>query len=152
MKSKKIVAVLLMAIMVFGGRGIRASAAEEVLAFNVQMVYGLPRSSEQLDSYSIGLTNKGNGKLTMTYTVFGTHEMACIGAQKIVVEEELAPDEWGTYKTYSSLYNYNDISRAGSIEVSVIAGTKYRAVLTAYGRDSSGSDTGTVTSYEIVAK
>ena len=110
------------------------------------------RSSDQLDSYSIGLTQAGSGQLKITYDVWGTHPMDCIGAQSIILEEEVAPGKWQESTSYSEQYTYDSITHADVIYVKVFPGTKYRASLTAYARDSRGYDTGTVTSYIVLAR
>lgn len=109
------------------------------------------RASYQLDSYAIGLTQARNGQLKITYDVWGTHPMDCIGAKLIVLEEEVAPDVWQEYTSYTQQFTYDSITHADVLYVSVLPGTRYRATLTAYARDSRGYDTGTVTSYTILA-
>lgn len=109
------------------------------------------RASYQLDSYAIGLTKAGSGKLKITYDVWGTHPMDCIGAQLIVLEEEVAPGVWREYTAYTQQFTYNSITHADVLYVSVFPGTRYRATLTAYARDSRGYDTGKVTSYTVLA-
>lgn len=110
------------------------------------------RASNQLNSYAIGLTQAGSGQLKITYDVWGTRPMDCIGAKLIVLEEEVAPGVWQEYKSYSQQFTYNSITHADVFYVSVFPGTSYRATLTAYARDSSGYDTGTVTSYTVKAR
>lgn len=122
-----------------------------LLMVDGMMVY-LPRASKQLDSYSINLTDKGNGVLKVYYAVYGTHDgMACVGAKSIVIEEEVTKGVWVEYQTFSTLYDYGVLYCSDAFEVSVIPGGRYRAVLTAYARDVSGSDTGEVTSKTVVA-
>lgn len=137
-----------------GTEKVQIAAVDEagtLIMVNGEMVY-LPRASKQLDSYSINLTDKGDGTLKVYYAVYGTHDgMACVGAQKVVIEEEVSPSVWVEYKSFNSLYDYDVLYCSDAFEVSVIPGGKYRAVLTAYARDSSGADTGTVTSKTVVA-
>lgn len=154
----KLATTCLLAAVILGSSAQAAGTAPmAVKQFSNQdrpyLVYALPRASDQLDSYAVGLSDLGNGKLRVSYSVFGTHDkMDCVGAKSIVIEEEIAPGVWDTYKSYSDLYNYSDISRLGSFEVSVRRGSTYRAVLTAYARDSAGNDTGEVTSRSVIAK
>ena len=46
-----------------------------------------PRASLYLDGYGVGISAKGGGKMTVSFVVYGTDVMDCLGAQKIVIEE-----------------------------------------------------------------
>lgn len=148
---KKLVSILICAVMIVSsGTSLAAAATNSEQA--VPLAFISPRASEQLDSYAISLTAKGDGILSVYYSVYGTHDkMACIGAQTITIEKKTGSSTWTTYKTFSSLYSYNTISRVDSFTFNAVPGTTYRAVMTAYGRDSSGSDTGEITSYSVAA-
>lgn len=108
-----------------------------------------PQASLYLDGYAIGVNAKGNGKMAVTFVVYGTDIMDCLGAQKILVEEWDGID-WEKTGTYSvekntSFYAEGVSEHAGTVYFYGLPGVQYRATLTAYAEKDGGSDTGTVT-------
>ena len=109
-----------------------------------------PQASLYLDGYGVGVTAKGNGRMSVSYVVFGTDVMDKLGAQTILVEE-WDGTEWVKTGTYSvsknpSFYASNVSEHAGNVYFYGLPGIDYRATLTAYAALGSGSDTGEVTS------
>lgn len=110
----------------------------------------VPQSSLYLDGYGVGVTAKGNGRMSVSYVVFGTDVMDKLGAQTILVEE-WDGTEWVKTGTYSvtknpSFYASDVSEHAGNVYFYGVPGIDYRATLTAYAALGSGSDTGEVTS------
>lgn len=109
-----------------------------------------PHASLYLDGYGVGVTAKGNCRMSVSYVVFGTDIMDKLGAQTILVEE-WDGTEWVKTGTYSATKNTSfyasDVSEhAGNVSFYGVPGVEYRATLTAYAELDGGSDTGTVTS------
>lgn len=109
-----------------------------------------PYASLYLDGYGVSLAAKGGGKMTVTFIVYGTDDMDCLGAQKIVIEE-WDGIEWTKMGTLTAeknpgFYAYDISEHAASANFYGIPGMHYRATLTAYAELDGGSDTGTVTS------
>ena len=114
------------------------------------------RASLYLDGYAIGITAKGNAKMSISFVVYGTKTMDCSGAQKIVVEEWDGED-WVNPVTYTAEKNPNFLYENASEYTSSVTfyglpGVPYRATLTAYAERNGGSDTGTVTSNPTTCK
>lgn len=108
-----------------------------------------PQASLYLDGYGISVNAKGGGLMSVTYIVYGTGTMNCLGAQKILIEEWDGSD-WETTGTLSveknpEFYGYKASEHAGSTTFYGIPGIQYRATLTAYA-EKGGSDTATITS------
>jgi hypothetical protein len=108
-----------------------------------------PRASLYLDGYGISISPDGNSKMSVTYIVYGTKTMDCLGAQKILVEEWNGQD-WEKTGTYSAeknpdFYAYEASEHIGTVTFYGLPGIQYRATLTAYAELNGGSDTGTVT-------
>lgn len=109
-----------------------------------------PHASLYLDAYAIGVKAKGNGLMAVTYIVYGTDIMDCLGAQKIVVEEWDGED-WFPTATYPveknpEFYAADVSEHAGTVYFYGLHGVQYRATLTAYAELNGGSDTGIIIS------
>lgn len=108
-----------------------------------------PQASLYLDGYGISVNPKGGGLMSVTFIVYGTDVMDCLGAKKIVIEEWDGSD-WVTTGTYSvnnnsGFYAYDASEHAGSVTFYGTPGLQYRATLTAYAELDGGSDTKTFT-------
>ncbi|MFQ9206995.1 MAG: hypothetical protein ACLR28_13935 [Flavonifractor plautii] len=109
-----------------------------------------PFSSEYLARCSISLSSGGSGKVSVSFTVSAKSSMDKLGAQSIVIEQNTG-NGWRTYKTYTGtstngFYDYDAILYGHSFSFSATSGVSYRAVLTAYAQNSSGSETDTAIS------
>lgn len=105
------------------------------------------QSSTHLNTYSIYLGATGNNKMTVSFSVLGTGQMTKIGAQKILIEKQTG-SSWVTVATYHgstnpAFYRSNAYSHAYEFSFTGSPGVTYRATLTAYAENSSGSDTQT---------
>lgn len=131
---KKRIFSLLLALALMGST---VCAAAELSERSIQ-------ASLYLDGYGISITPKGSGKMSVTYIVYGTKTMDCIGAQKIVVEEWDGSD-WSNPITYTAeknpeFYAYNAAEHAGSFTFYGTPGLQYQATLTAYAERDGGFD------------
>lgn len=109
-----------------------------------------PYASLYLDGYAIGIVPKGNCLMSVTFIVYGTDLMDCLGAQEIEIEEWDGV-EWLPTATYSAdnnpnFYAYNASEHTASVSFYGLPGAQYRAILTAYAELDGGSDTGTLVS------
>lgn len=116
----------------------------------VELEEPVPHASLYLDAYAIGVEALGGGEMMVTFIVYGTDDMDCIGAQKILVEE-WDGTEWVKTGTLTAeknpkFYAYNVSEHAEATTFYGLPGVHYRATLTAYAELDGGSDTGTVTS------
>lgn len=127
-----------------------AMLGSSVCATAVELEEPVPHASLYLDAYAVGVKAKGGGKMTITFIVYGTDDMDCLGAQEILVEEWDGTEwlETGTMtaKKNPEFYAYNASEHIGSADFYGLPGVPYRATLTAYAEKDGGSDTGTVTS------
>lgn len=106
-----------------------------------------PDASEQLNQYSVSLSNVSRGTMCVTFSVFGVGVMDTIGAKQIVIEQQVMSGVWQPVKTFGTQYGYDSLYKGGSLEFTVTPGVIYRATLTAYAKDyDGGSDTGSVSS------
>lgn len=137
---KKRILSLLLALALVGSSACAVAAESEDPA---------PQASLYLDGYSVTIKPKGGGLMSVTFIVYGTDTMDCIGAQKIVVEEWDGA-EWDNPITFtaeqnSNFYKANAAEYTASTSFYGIPGLQYRATLTAYAELDGGSDTGTFT-------
>lgn len=110
-----------------------------------------PYASDYLDTYGIGVTAKGGGRMSVTFLVYGTDTMDKIGAQKIVVEE-WDGESWANFAEYTASKNSNFLltqaaEHTASVTFYGTPGLQYRATLYAYAELDGVFDMGTVTSY-----
>jgi len=78
--------------------------------------------------------------------ITGTRTMTKIGVYSLFIEEK-KNGVWSEYDTvygiyHSDFYDYNTNSYLGEYFFNGVAGRQYRVTMTAYARDSTGSDTG----------
>lgn len=114
------------------------------------------RASKYLDGYSVGVDTRGNGKIAVAMNVDGVGIMDKIGVREL----EIWYKENGVWKYEDSLYGaehpefyeYNSRDYVGTTYFQGTPGVTYRVVLRAYAGNSTGSDTGEVTSPAIVCE
>lgn len=143
--SKIVCVALAMLMLTSAGGAVEATAAENEL---------MPQASYYLSGYSSGLKAKGNRKMTVTYSVYGTNKMDKIGVNEILVEYWNGSDWVTDHHVYGSkhpeFYSTEEIGHAGGYSFYGMPGLKYRATVTAYAELDGGSDTGEITSQEVV--
>lgn len=113
-----------------------------------------PRASYYLSGYSSGLVAKGNRKMNVNFSVFGTREMDKIGVNEVLVEywngSDWVIDHHAYGSNHADFYSTNSNAHAGGYSFYGMPGLKYRATVTAYAELDGGSDTGEITSQEVV--
>lgn len=122
-----------------------------VSAFAAETRIVEPRASDYLDGAYITLTSQGSRQMTLGYAIYGTKLMSKIGVTKIEVEE-YDGFEWHFYTSFTSSYTYNDDTHADTVYFEGHPGCEYRAVLYAYAKNSSGSDSRKYTGSGVVCK
>lgn len=117
-----------------------------------------PRASYTLDSYYVGLSAEGEGKMLISPVVNGVGQQDKIGVQQVDIEYKTSAN--GTWEYYDSMYaaeypefyTYKDWSYLGDIYFDGVPGHYYRVTITAYAKKGTLSDTGYVTSPGVRCK
>lgn len=143
--TKKFITVIIALCFVLGTLG--AYAVGDGIA---------PRASYYLNDYSLVMVADGDGQMSVSYTVCATNIMTKVGAQSIEIQRG-SSSGWTTVKTYygsenADFYSYDKVAHAGDVFFEGEVGKTYRAILTAYAGNSSGSDTATLTCTAKVCK
>lgn len=113
------------------------------------------QSSLYLSDYNAWVTASGSGSVEVGYSVNATRTMTSIGATKIVIQQK-SGSSWVAVKTYyssttSKLLASNTNSMAGCITYNGTSGNTYRAIVTVFAGNSSGSGSATVTTGSVTA-
>lgn len=94
----------------------------------------------------------GNGKVKVAFDLFGTGVMSMIGATTInVYKSNGTCVATYTYYNYSSMMGYNKEYHSSSITYYGTSGQSYYATVTVYARNSTGSDSRTITTNTVTA-
>jgi hypothetical protein len=112
-------------------------------------------ASNYLDNYSASAQAGTNHKVLISFDVNATRIMNSVGASQIVVQVN-NNGVWTGVSTYTgSISNgmlaANNLSNTGSISYFGIAGKQYRARVTVYAGNSTGSDSRTITTNTVTA-
>lgn len=105
-----------------------------------------PRASAYFDGYAMVIGPLGNGKMNVSFAVYGTGHMDKIGVYSLRIETEFAPEKWvEEFTVYgedhvTDFFSEDIYEHVGSYTFTGIPGLKYRAVLVAYAEDASGSE------------
>lgn len=105
-----------------------------------------PRASAYFDAYAMSIVPEGNGRMAVSFAVYGTGRMNKIGVYSLRIETEFAPDKWvEEFTVYgedhaTDFFSENIYEHIGGYYFTGIPGLKYRAVLVAYAEDASGSE------------
>lgn len=116
-----------------------------------------PLASDYLYFYSAYIADKGNGKLNIHFSVNCSGEMSEIGASSITLMWSSNGTDWYTAKTFkprdhSQMLSQNKISYMSSVTYSGTKGKYYKALVTFYAKNSSGSDSISIWTSQIKAK
>ena len=116
----------------------------------------LPQASLYLSSYGVDLIAIGNGEMAVEMEVDATGLMTKVGVLSLYIEQKIN-GVWQEYDTvygiyHSDFYAYNDYDYLGEYIFSGVAGRQYRVTMTAYARNSTGSDTGIVMSGAVTCR
>ena len=114
------------------------------------------RSSAYLDGYSVAIEARGDGEIAVIMNVDGKGVMDKIGVREVEIDYK----ENGTWKYYDSVYaaehpefyDYDSRDFMGTTYFQGTPGVLYRVTLTVYAGNSTGHDTGYITSYAVTCK
>ncbi len=155
MKKRLISLVVMLAII--SCTTVNALASSPFQESNPNMsVISIRRASAYLDGYSVGIEARGNGTIAVMMNVDGTGVMDKIGVREVEIDYK----ENGTWKYYDSLYaaehpefyDYDSRDFMGTTYFQGTPGVLYRVTLTVYAGNSTGHDTGYITSYAVTCK
>lgn len=110
-----------------------------------------PYASTYFSNYSAEIIPNRNGEITIRYSDQAKTPMTELGASKVVVQEK-SGSAWTDKKTFKksttpSMVGSNRAVFSKDLSYSGTAGKEYRAIVTFYAKNSSGSDTKTYTYY-----
>ena len=110
-----------------------------------------PYASTYFANYSAEIIPGNDGEIIIRYSVQAKTTMTELGASKVVVQEK-SGSTWTNKKTFNksttpSMVGSNRAVFSKDLSYSGTEGKEYRAVVTFYAKDSSGSDTKTYTCY-----
>jgi hypothetical protein len=110
-------------------------------------------ASLYLESYCSTIKAEGGGKILIGFSVIGTGTMTSIGVKQIEVQKKVG-SAWVTDATFKSanfphFLTSNSDGHASQIRVTGVAGTQYRAIITFYAANSTGSDSKNQTSSTV---
>lgn len=87
----------------------------------------------------------------MDYTVYGTGEMTELGATKVEIQRYNGTD-WVYYMTLAGSNTKNDVSHSATVTFYGTVGVKYRAMVYAYAKDNTGSDSRAYDGFGVYCK
>lgn len=116
-----------------------------------------PLASDYLYSYTAYIADKGNGDLSVQFSVNGSGSMNQIGVSSITLQWSTNERNWYTCKTfdpedYSQMLGSNRSRYASSVPYSGTEGRYYRASVTFYASDNYGSDSATIWTSSVQLK
>lgn len=113
-------------------------------------------ASDYLSIYSATAIADSNGRVSIWFDVNATRVMDLVGASNIVVQVN-NNGVWSGVATYfgsstNGMLASNTYSHVGKVTYQGTQGKQYRALVTVYASNSSGSDSRTVTTNTVTAK
>ena len=115
-----------------------------------------PHASDYLSYYAIAFGARDNCRMVITMDVNAPRTMSRIGCSMLIIEKKVN-GTWYEADTlisadYPEFIAINTASYFHSIDYYGDPGVQYRVTMVAYARDSTGSDTGEVTSYVVTCR
>lgn len=114
------------------------------------------RASSYFSSYTVDVYKNSNGTLSVEFNVKAVSTMASLGAQSIIIQKyNSSTDTWSTYSvfyssTYTTMLGSNTTSHIKTMTTSSsVSSGKYRAYITFYAKNSSGSENKYYTSSSV---
>lgn len=113
------------------------------------------KSSLYLSNYNATAFSSDNGSITVGLNVYATREMSNIGATRIVIQEK-SGTSWVSVQTYYSsstpgMLSNNTSGYSSNLTYYGVQGNTYRAIVTVYAGNSSGSSSAVVTTNAVTA-
>lgn len=126
-----------------------------ILVFGISMI-AEARDSKYLAQYGSSAYAEGNSKILVDFFVQGTGTMSSIGVTQILIERKQGTS-WVTDRTfksqnYSNFLGSNKALHLSEVSFTGTAGVTYRATITAYAGDNTGSDSKTHTSNTVLCR
>lgn len=144
MTMKKKIAVLLLAALLF------VNIMPVAVAEDSQIV---PYASDYLSGCAITTVPEGNRKITVEYTVYGTRDMTELGATKVQIQRyDTIKEDWVNYTALAGSSTKNDSTHTASVSFYGTAGVEYRAVIHAFAKKGTGSDSREYDGFGVVCK
>lgn len=155
---KKRLLALLIAVFMMTSAVSAHDTTYQVESSDLQTVWSSvsPHASAYLSDYSIAFGARDNCRMVITMDVNAPRTMDRIGCMTLTIENKI-DGKWYECDTlvsadYPEFIATNTASYFHSINYYGTAGVQYRVTMLAYARDSSGSDTGKVTSYVVTCR
>ena len=155
---KKRLLALIIAVFMTTSTAFAQTSLESIGSSDYQMFLAsvTPRASDYLSYYAIAFGARDNCRMVITMDVNAPRTMSRIGCMTLTIEHKIN-GTWQECDTlvsadYPEFIATNTASYFHSIDYYGTAGVEYRVTMLAYARDSSGSDTGKVTSYVVTCR
>lgn len=143
--KKRVVSFVMAVLMLFGTTTAMAAEVEDGL-----------RASYYLSTYSVALGARDNHRMAITVDVNGTGVMDKIGISVLCIDQKI-DGEWYEFDTlygyeHPDYYEYDSLDYFNTLYFTGEAGVQYRVTVTVFAQNSTGHDTGDVTSYTVTCK
>ncbi len=140
--KKRCVVLLLMVLCLVSAVGVQGYAVQ-------------PRASEQIISYDATLSRNGSGRVHVGFMIQCTAKMDVLGTTSIVVQRFNGTDWVSEYtfniREYPGMQTQHQDHYSGIVAYSPSnPGSKYRAMVFFYARNSAGSDTAVKTTNSVI--
>ena len=117
------------------------------------------RASAYLDGYRLSPTALGNGEIELYVRIEAVYAVDRVGIMALQIEERYSPtSSWHLYDTIlgsedpDTYYFYDFPIYTGTFTFDLTPGYDYRFIVTAYAGDSTGFDTGVVSTIPITCE
>lgn len=140
-KATRIIAVLLVFALISGG----VSAAGGLVQ---------PLASDYITSCTAQIISYGDGDFVVDFSIIGKNTMLYIGVTEIEIQWSLNGTSWNDGESilsseYPSMLGTNRIKYSSSVPFTGVEGRYYRAYVTFYASNASGSDSATITTLKV---
>ena len=155
---KKRICAFISAIVLMSTTFTSVNAIDTLGSQDLTVTYSVsPFASAYLDDYSISIGARDNCRIVITMDVNAVRTVDKLGCLMLVIDQKI-DGVWSTYNVLFGIenpdfYMYNTSSYLGGYSFYGEEGVQYRATMTAYAQDSTGSDTGEeITSHVVTCR
>ncbi|MCR4963704.1 MAG: hypothetical protein K6B40_07490 [Firmicutes bacterium] len=142
--KKQTILIIIVAVLIF-------TLTTSVLAAAPEGKILEPKSSNYLRSYNVIVSAEGDNKVKVGFNILATDIMNHVGVLEIKIEKKISGswvhDRTLSHQYYSNFLRKNVAQNNANVIFNGVPGVQYRATITAYAANSSGSDTKFKTSY-----
>ena len=140
-KATRFISVLLVFALISGG----VSATVELVQ---------PLASDYITSCTAKIISYGDGEFVVDFSIIGRNTMLSIGVTEIEIQWSLNGTSWNDGESilaseYPSMLGTNRIKYSSSVPFTGVEGRYYRAYVTFYASNASGSDSATITTLKV---